>query len=102
MVIIVYQVYDYRLNFHQEIDLPESVADHMYRSVYLCIIILLHSLIILIRMSMLAFMLVDTTIDKDKLIKICLLHDVAEAYVGDITPYDGVTKEEKRRLEEVI
>ena len=53
------------------------------------------------RMSMLVFMLTDASIDKDKLMKICLMHDVAEAVVGDITPHDPVTKEEKRRLEEV-
>jgi 5'-deoxynucleotidase YfbR-like HD superfamily hydrolase len=29
------------------------------------------------------------------------MHDLAEAVVGDITPYQGVSKEEKRRLEEV-
>ena len=33
--------------------------------------------------------------------KICMVHDLAEAIVGDITPYDGVSKAEKRRLEEV-
>lgn len=32
---------------------------------------------------------------------VCLMHDLAEAVVGDITPYQGVSKEEKRRLEEV-
>ena len=30
-----------------------------------------------------------------------MVHDLAEAIVGDITPYDGVSKAEKRRLEEV-
>lgn len=33
--------------------------------------------------------------------KICLVHDLAESVVGDITPLDPVTKEEKRILEEV-
>ena len=66
-----------------EISLPESVADHMYR------------------MSMLNFALVDPTLDKDRLIKICLCHDLAEAIAGDITPTErsGVSKEEKRKLE---
>lgn len=67
---------------NNEINLPESVADHMYR------------------MSMLTFMITDTRVNKDKLMKICMVHDVAEAVVGDITPFDGVTKEEKRKLEE--
>lgn len=63
--------------------MPESVADHMYR------------------MSMLSFMVTDASINKDKLIKICLVHDLAESIVGDITPHCGVSKEEKKRLEEV-
>ena len=61
---------------------PESVADHMYR------------------MAMLGFLITDAAVDKDRLIKVCLVHDLAEAVVGDITPHDGVSKEEKRRLEE--
>ena len=67
-----------------EINLPESVADHMYR------------------MSMLSFLITDSTIDKNKLMKICLVHDLAESIVGDITPFDGVSIEDKRQLEEVI
>ena len=61
---------------------PESVADHMYR------------------MSMLVFMLRDPTIDKDRLLKICLVHDLAEAIVGDITPVDtNYTGSQKHQLE---
>ena len=30
-----------------------------------------------------------------------MVHDLAESLVGDITPYDGVSKETKRKLEEV-
>lgn len=52
-------------------------------------------------MSMLVFMLADPAVNKDLLIKVCLVHDLAEADVGDITPHAGVSKEEKRRLEEV-
>lgn len=59
------------------------------------------SMLVCCRMAMLSFMLTDPAVNKDRLIKICLVHDVAEAVVGDITPYDGVSKEEKRRLEEV-
>jgi hypothetical protein len=40
---------------------PESVADHMYR------------------MSMMAFLISDPTVDRDHLIKLCLVHDIAEA-----------------------
>ncbi len=67
-----------------EVRLPESVADHMYR------------------MSMLCFALTDSSLNRDRLMKVCLCHDLAEALVGDITPTEisGVSKEEKRRLEE--
>jgi hypothetical protein len=44
------------------------------------------------RMSMLAFAIRDTRIDRDRLMKICMVHDLAESIVGDITPYDGVSK----------
>lgn len=53
------------------------------------------------RMSMLSFAICDKDVNKDLLIKICLIHDLAEALAGDITPYDGVSKEKKRKLEEV-
>ncbi|KAI6010898.1 HD domain-containing protein [Pisolithus orientalis] len=29
----------------------------------------------------------------------CIVHDLAEAQVGDITPSEGISKEEKKRLE---
>lgn len=32
--------------------------------------------------------------------KLALIHDLAEAIVGDITPYCGIAKEEKRRREQ--
>lgn len=81
----VYTTYTvpYHLSTVAEIQLPESVADHMYR------------------MSMLSFTICDKEVNKDLLIKICLIHDLAEALAGDITPYDGVSKEKKRKLEEV-
>jgi putative hydrolase of HD superfamily len=49
---------------------------------------------------MMSFLITDPEVQKDRLIKICMVHDVAEAVVGDITPYDGVSKEDKRRMEE--
>ena len=33
---------------------------------------------------------------------LAVVHDLAEAQVGDITPDEGFTKAEKRRLEEVL
>jgi putative hydrolase of HD superfamily len=32
---------------------------------------------------------------------LAVVHDLAEAQVGDITPYEGFTKEQKKKLEEV-
>ncbi len=31
----------------------------------------------------------------------CLIHDLAECIVGDLTPHDNVSKEEKRHREKV-
>lgn len=62
---------------------PESVSDHMYR------------------MSIMAMVLGDSFGDlkRDHCIKMCLVHDMAESIVGDITPHDGVSNEEKHRRE---
>ena len=51
------------------------------------------------RMSMCCFMLTDATLNKDRLIKICMMHDVAESVVGDITPADNVPADVKKQLE---
>lgn len=59
----------------------ESIADHMYR------------------MSIIAMTVPSHKVDVDKCVKIALVHDIAEALVGDITPFGGVTKEEKHRRE---
>jgi putative hydrolase of HD superfamily len=39
-------------------------------------------------------------VDSEKVIKMALIHDLAEAKVGDITPLDGISKKEKHDLEE--
>ncbi|MFS7895763.1 putative HD/PDEase domain, 5'-deoxynucleotidase YfbR/HDDC2 [Helianthus anomalus] len=62
---------------------PESIADHMYR------------------MAIMALIVGDLPgINRERCIKIALVHDIAEAIVGDITPSDGVPKVEKTRLEQ--
>ena len=38
-------------------------------------------------------------IDRDRCIQLCLVHDLAESLVGDITPFDGVSRAEKRTRE---
>ena len=61
---------------------PESVADHSFRTT-------------IITMIMSDYLKLNT----EKAIRLALLHDIAEAVIGDITPYDKLTSEEKRRKE---
>ena len=49
--------------------------------------------------SMLAPPSLAPRLDLPKCIKMCLIHDMAESLVGDITPVDGVPKPEKNRRE---
>ena len=60
---------------------PESVAAHSWG------------------MCWLIMLLAPEDIDKAKAIELAIIHDLAEARVGDITPHDGVSKAEKRALE---
>ncbi|CAK7203126.1 hypothetical protein SEUCBS139899_005855 [Sporothrix eucalyptigena] len=62
----------------------ESIADHMYRMALI---------------SMLAPPALAARLDMNRCIKMCLVHDMAESLVGDITPVDGVPKPEKSRRE---
>jgi putative hydrolase of HD superfamily len=50
-------------------------------------------------MSMLAPPALAARLDMAKCMKMCLIHDMAELLVGDITPVDGVPKPEKSRRE---
>ncbi|KAI7901807.1 HD domain-containing protein [Cokeromyces recurvatus] len=59
----------------------ESISDHMHR------------------MGVMAMLVNDPSINREKCIKMAIVHDLAEAVVGDITPHAGVSKEEKFRLE---
>ncbi|PVU94308.1 hypothetical protein BB561_002650 [Smittium simulii] len=63
---------------------PESIADHMYR------------------MGIMAMAIDDPSIDTNRAVQIAIVHDIAEAVVGDITPYDNVSKHEKYQLELTI
>ncbi|HEU4456516.1 MAG TPA: HD domain-containing protein [Longimicrobium sp.] len=67
------------------IDRPESVADHSYRLALLALVLAPKS---------------DPPLDARRCVAMALAHDLAESIVGDITPYDGVTAEEKRLREE--
>jgi putative hydrolase of HD superfamily len=59
----------------------ESVADHSYG------------------VALLALVACPPGLDRDRLVAMALLHDLAEAHVGDITPHDGVSRQEKHRRE---
>ena len=53
-------------------------------------------------MAMLAWWVVDARypeLDRDRVIRMVLAHELGEVYVGDLTPSDGVAPEEKHRLE---
>lgn len=52
------------------------------------------------RMAMLAMTMEPVaSCDMMKVLRMCLVHDLAETRVGDITPYDGVSAEDKHRQE---
>ncbi|KAJ3509168.1 hypothetical protein NLJ89_g5364 [Agrocybe chaxingu] len=51
------------------------------------------------RMAILAMLCDDTKLDVSKCVMMALVHDLAEAQVGDIAPREGIPKAEKHRLE---
>ena len=60
----------------------ESVAEHSFRT------------------AMLALVLSEKEgVDADKCVKMALIHDLAEAIAGDITPLDNLTKKQKSEIE---
>ncbi|KAK6337872.1 hypothetical protein TWF696_001350 [Orbilia brochopaga] len=63
------------------IEKPETIASHMYR------------------MGILAMLCPDDSVDRDRCIRMALVHDIAESVVGDFTPSDPISKEEKHRRE---
>lgn len=66
---------------------PESVAEHSFRT------------------AVLAMVVVDEfglKVNKEKLLKMALIHDLAESVTGDLTPYKLVGKKEKARLEKAL
>lgn len=64
---------------------PESVADHSFRLALLALVLAPKS---------------DPPLDAHRCVAMAIVHDLAESLVGDITPYDGVSADEKRRREE--
>lgn len=60
---------------------PESVAAHSWG------------------MATLALKLCPPELDLARVLSICLVHDLAEVIVGDLTPHDDIQGDEKHRLE---
>ncbi|MDZ7686271.1 MAG: HD domain-containing protein [Gammaproteobacteria bacterium] len=61
----------------------ETVAEHSFGNAMLCLLLLAR----------------HPELDALKVLKLALLHDLGEAYVGDITPQDRIEKADKNRLE---
>lgn len=63
----------------------ESVADHVFAT------------------AMLAMLLAGRppfeAVDRERAMRMAMVHELGEVYAGDITPVDGVSAEEKHRLE---
>ena len=49
--------------------------------------------------SYLALILMPEEMDKERILSMAIFHDLGEAIIGDITPADNITKEEKHNLE---
>lgn len=62
---------------------PESVAAHAWGVAWLVLV------------------LAPPTLDRGRALAIAVIHDLAEVRVGDITPFDGVSAEDKAAREEV-
>ncbi|KAF9728651.1 cytidylate kinase [Paraphaeosphaeria minitans] len=63
---------------------PESVSDHMYRMAVMCFMV--------------------SGIDSEmqtRAVQMALVHDMGEALIGDITPSDGISTEQKFKREEM-
>ena len=67
------------------IESPESVADHTFRLALMALVLAPRA---------------EPPVDRERCVAMALAHDLAESLVGDITPYDGVSADEKRRREE--
>jgi len=59
----------------------ESVADHSFG------------------IAMLALLLCPPELDKQKVLEIALLHETGECIIGDLTPWDNFTEQEKSQME---
>lgn len=62
----------------------ESVAEHVYGTLILAVGLLSES---------------KLDLDTEKVFKMLTIHEIGEVLIGDITPYDNVTPEEKAEME---
>lgn len=60
---------------------PESDAEHSFG------------------VALLVMMFTPKSLDKKKCLELALVHDLAEIYAGDFTPFDDITPEKKDKLE---
>jgi len=65
---------------------PESIAEHIFRS------------------ALMGWILGEKKrgLDKEKLIKMALVHDLCEVYAGDTTPYDSILPKNKKALQALM
>ena len=61
----------------------ETVAEHSFGNAFLCLLLLEQ----------------HPELDAQRVLRLALVHDLGEVYVGDLTPHDNVDKAEKTRLE---
>ena len=64
-------------------DVCETVAEHTFGNAVLCLLLLPQ----------------HPELDASRVLRMAVVHDLAEAYVGDLTPHDNVAKHEKSRRE---
>lgn len=65
----------------KKVENSESAADHSFG------------------VALLTLLLAPDHLDRDKCLRLAVIHDLAEAKIGDYTPFDGISREEKHRLE---
>lgn len=64
---------------------PESIAEHIFRA------------------AIITWILGEKKgLDREKILKMILIHDLCEIYAGDITPYDPVLPRDKKKLAELM
>ena len=73
------------LQWNIESERIESVAEHIYGTIMLAI-------------SLHSELYNDENLDIDKVIKMLAIHEIEEIKIGDITPFDNITDEEKRKI----